>query len=297
MRGRLWLGERLRIEALGAFLAARTPAGVPLGQSFGEPSTGRGLFGALAGLDLHPLVRLELLGLGRFTDSTPTNPARSTSLDRVHARSRVVTTSLRVYGAVRGWSYSAEAALQAGRAELVSPAAGGVPILAYAGAARVARRLDELFLSPEPELGVSYASGDARGSRRYTQFDPLLPNPIAYGLLDAAAWSNSIAAHASITVHVHERVAIVPTYRYLAFASTSGDWIGGSLQPISNVSSTARSLGHELDLVARWTPHRVFEARAGGAFLLLAQGGKERLPGASETVRPYAFVQLQLRLD
>ena len=49
--------------------------------------------------------------------------------------------------------------------------------------------------------------------------------------------------------------------------------------------------------MARWAPHRVFEARAGGALLVLGQGGKDRLPGASEAVRPYALLQLQLKFE
>lgn len=294
VRGNLWLGSRFHVEALGALLAAPAPAGVPLGQSFGSPKTGRALFGALAGFDVHPLLRFELLGLGRVTDAPASDPSRTQSLDQVHAKSQLVTTSLRVFGAEHGWAYSAEGALQGGRAELPT---GSVPVFAFAAAGKVSRRVDELLLSPEPELGISYASGDARGSRLYTQFDPILPNPIAYGLIDAATWSNSVSVHASLALHLHERVAVVPTYRYLAFASASGDWIGGTLQPISNVASDSRTLGHELDLLLRWTPHRVFEARAGGALLVLGQGGKDRLPGAAESVRPYGLVQLQLNVD
>jgi hypothetical protein len=276
---------------LGARRGAPTPGGVPLGQSFGAPQSGRALFGAMVGFDAHPLLRLQLLGLGRITDATP---ASRTSLDQVHAKSQIVTTSLRVFGDYAGVSYSAEGALQGGTADL---ATGNVPVLAYAAAGRVSRRFDEARLSPEPELGFSYASGDARGSAKYTQFDPILPNPIAYSLMDVATWSNSVALHAAVTVHVADTVAITPTYRYLGFASNSGDWIGGTLQSISQVASASRTLGHELDLVARWMPHRVFEARAGGALLVLGQGGKDRLPGASEAVRPYAFLQLQLKMD
>lgn len=291
VRARADVGERFHVEALGALLAAPSPGGVPLGQSFGAPQSGRALFGAQVGFDVHPLLRLQLLGLARLTDDLP---AARTSLETTHAKSQLITSSLRVFGDYAGWSYSAEGALQGGTANLPG---GDVPVLAYAGAARIARRLDELRLSPEPELGFSYASGDAAGSAKYTQFDPMLPNPIAYGLMDVATWSNSVTAHAGVTVHVCDTIAVTPTYRYLGFASDSGDWIGGTLQSISQVPSASRTLGQEIDLMARWTPHRVFEARAGGALLVLGQGGKDRLPGASEAVRPYALLQLQLKVD
>lgn len=294
VRARARLGARMHVDALGALLSAASPSSVTLGESFGAPSSGRGLFGGKVGFDVHPLLRFELLGLGRVTDVPLVDPLRAPSLARVHGKSQIVTSSLRVFGAHRGWSYSAEGALQGGRAELPS---GAVPVFAFAGAGKVSRRIEELRLSPEPEIGVSYASGDARGSRLYTQFDPLLPNPIAYGLIDAATWSNSVSAYASVALQLHETLSLVPAYRYLAFASASGDWIGGSLQPISNVASDSRTLGHELDLMARWTPHRVFEVRVGAALLLLGKGGKERLPDAAETARPYALVQLRLHLD
>ncbi len=291
LRARADLGKRWHLDALGALLAAPTPGGVPLGQSFGAPESGRALFGGLVGLDVHPLLRFELLGLGRITDGAAVG---ASSLAQIHAKSQIATGSVRVFGDYAGMAYSLEGALQGGSADLPS---GRVPVLAYAAAARVSRRFDFVRLAPEPELGFSYASGDARGSAKYTQFDPILPNPIAYSLMDVATWSNSLAVHAALTAHVSETLALTPTYRYLGFASNSGDWIGGTLQSISNVAGASRTLGHEIDLMARWTPHRVFEARAGAALLVLGQGGKERLPGASETVRPYALLQLQLKVD
>ena len=291
LRARADVGDRFHVDALGALLSAPKPGGVPLGQSFGAPQSGRGLFGALVGFDAHPLLRFELLGLGRITDATP---ASASSLDQVHAKSQIVTGSFRVFGDYDTLAYSLEGALQGGNADL---ATGSVPVLAYAAAARVSHRMDLVRLSPEPEVGFSYASGDARGSAKYTQFDPILPNPIAYSLMDVATWSNSITAHAAVTAHLCDTVAITPTYRYLGFTSDSGDWIGGTLQSVSTVASTSRTLGHEVDLLARWTPHRVFEARAGGALLFLGQGGKDRLPGASDAVRPYALLQVQLKVD
>lgn len=304
VHARLPLG---RSAHLAAFAALEPPAfGTRAATSVGyrAPAAGRALFGGQLGAELHPLVRVELLAVGRVSHARPTHddeagmavagldPAASSSLQRVHTRSQIVTGSLRVFGELSGLRYSIESALQGGRAQLPS---GPLPVFAHAHAARISRRSEELGWAPEPELGASYASGDETGSRAFTQFDPLVPNPLAYGWSRTSAWSNVASAHAGLTLHPRESLAFGATYRYLRFASHGGDWISGDMLPIADRASASLELGHQVDGHVDWQMiEAVLAFRAGGSVLALGQGAKEKIGTA--TVPVHLFAQLVLSL-
>jgi hypothetical protein len=282
------------VDALGALLAP--PGSVPPEATAGAGAEA-GRFGSgaqLYGLDVtwHALPELgaELTGLGRIVRDPA--PSALTPSD-------VVVIDGRLFGEHRGFRYAAEGAYELGRVATY----GGVRGLgAFAVAAR-ASWLTALPGSFEFGLGGSYASGQKAGStldEPVGRFDPVLPEVHeGHGLMDAAAWSNTIQAGGFVGARPFDGGELELGFRFVGLAEPTDRWITGSLVPVGAAADNeSRVVGYEPDLrftIQPWDPVR-FEA--GYGLMVLGAGGRNALIAAGRgdhDTAHFAYLQAELR--
>ena len=280
------------VDALGALLGP--PGSVPPEATAGADGGGFGSGAQLYGLDVtwHALPELgvELTGLARVVRE-PTPSALTPSDTGV--------IDARLFGEHRGFRYAAEGAYELGRVATY----GGVRGLgAFAVAAR-ASWLTALPGSFEFGLGGSYASGQKAGStldEPVARFDPVLPEVHeGHGLMDAAAWSNSIQAGGFVGARPFDGGELELGFRFVGLAEPSDRWITGSLVPVGAASDNeSRVVGYEPDLrfaIQPWEPVR-FEA--GYGLMVLGAGGRNALIAAGRgdhDTAHFAYLQAELR--
>ncbi len=264
VRGRLPLGDGA-FELLAATLSDPSTA---LGTAYGE------LFGARAQWAFHPLFSIEGYALARLVQGTP-GPAIDTSV-----RGQTYTGALRLYGDASGWTWGVEGTYQLGWARDVN---GGENRAAWAAAGHVARTFERVVLLPTLRLGISYASGDQRGTT-YRAFDPLLPDVhIWHGAMDLFAWSNEEEASAHVTVAPWTDAIAAVEYRYARLAQAEGAWLNAYLTRIGQApGNTHQDLGHEIDAILTWSPWLSVELTAGYSVLVLGDGARAVLTATPE---------------
>jgi hypothetical protein len=155
---------------------------------------------------------------------------------------------------------------------------------------------------PRVQVGVSYASGDDGGTT-YRAFDPLLPDVHTFtGAMDLFAWSNQGEADARVAIEPWSDATLSLAYRYEELAEPKGAWRSAYLETIAiSPTNTARSLGHEGDLVLVWTPWVPLDLTIGYSALFLGDGAKNLIAATTTTgsranVAQLAYGQVGLRI-
>ena len=212
--------ELVDAELLAAVLNPSRPQGASVGDEGGPFTFGSQLFGALVGLTLDPMFKLELFGLARLQGAASNVPG-SSDFAAARAAGETVTGALRVSGSGRPLDYSLAGYMQGGSAPQL--AAARSTRFAYAFAAEVGRQFDGLVLSPSLHVGATLASGDD-GSGNYAAFDPILPDVhVHYGLMNLFALSNVAIAHAALSAEPSTSLRVVAEYRYARLVNATGE--------------------------------------------------------------------------
>lgn len=303
LRAHTWFGP-VDVEALAVVLEPPSPLGTAWGDTSGPARSGTQVYGALGRWAIDPLLAVELYALARV--------ARGSGADLDGSRFRVArlagetyTGALRVSGDAHGWSYGLEGAYQLGTSSSLS--IEGTDVAAFAAAGHVAKKLEEVALTPTLRVEGAYASGDDGGGT-YRQFDPLLADVQRFhGPTDLFAWSNMLDLGGSVAVVPWSFSTVTVGYRYARLAETSGEWVGSYLRSIGRAPAGASAeLGHELSATLAWRPWAPLELRAGYAGLLLGDGaraimsaqarGRREPDGAiyAQPVAHYGFAQATL---
>lgn len=295
-----WTRGKVDVELLGALLESGAPLGAAFSDSVGPSRSGVQLAGASGTLTLHPLFVIDLFALARISRSGGFGLDGSRfSIARLSGET--YTGALRVSGDGSGWSYGVEGAYQLGNAAGLG--IGGSDVSAYAGAARLSKRFDQVLMSPKLGVGAAYASGDD-GSGTYKQFDPILADPQRFhGQVDFLAWSNLAEVSARTEVVPWSDATFALEYRYAHLAQAQGDWIGSYLNavgrssptpafvtgttatPVTPATTGETELGHELDAVLSVRPWAPFELRAGYSIFLMGAGAKAVLAAHARGTR------------
>ncbi len=287
LRTHLALGN-FDFEALAAILEMPGPTGSSADDRSGPTRSGVQLYGLTAKWSIDPLLKVEAFGLARVSRSD------GSSLDGSRfAASRLsgetYTTSLRVSGESKGWSYGAEGAYQFGSVNSIG--VGGSTISAYAAYAHLSKTFNEFALTPTLRLGGSIASGDGDDTDdTYTQFDPMLADPQRFhGQMDLFAWSNLFDLSARATIVPWTDTTFAVEYRYASLSRAGGDWVGSYLTTVGRAApppgyaqagyaplggATSAELGHELDAAFGFRPWLPLELRAGWSGLFLGDGAQ-----------------------
>lgn len=273
VRVRLHVGEGLTdVELLAAVLAAPSPLAPPAGVN-GTPVEGTGaqLFGLRNAWHVFPLLHVEASGLARLArDPLPVDLTRGDT----------VTADLRISGAYRGVSYSAEGAYQLGR---VAGFGANREVRAFAGAGRVDWQT-ALPLALRFGASGSYASGDPSSGQGRTmqRFDPIRPDVHRHhGMMDLVAWSNLIDGAASVGARPASSVDASVRYAFLGLARPNDRWTTANLLPVGvDPTNTARVLGHELDARVSWMPLDGLTVDGGYGLLLTGEGARNILAAA-----------------
>jgi hypothetical protein len=316
IRAHLGAGK-LDVEALAVILESPGPLGAAWSERSGPRTSGVQLYGLMGRVTLDPLLRVEAFALARVARGSG-GSLDGSRFEVARLAGETYTGALRVSGDGGGWDYGAEGAYQLGNA--ASLARTSTDIRAWAAAAHVAKTLDQVRLSPTFRLAASYASGDDAGGK-YTQFDPLLPDPQRFhGQMDLFAWSNLADARASGEIVPFTDTTFGLGYRYARLATGGGEWIGSYLTTVGRADPTplalagqadpARAvdpeLGHEIDAAVSWRPWVPLELRAGYSALLLGEGARAIMSAhargrrrddnaiAAASVAHYAFAQATL---
>ena len=146
-------------------------------------------------------------------------------------------------------------------------------------------------------LGGAVASGDKSekgDQRKYTQFDPLLPNIHNHlGVMDIFPLSNIVQAHGGIAVNPESELRVEATYRYARLLEGGGEWLNAYLTPVGRRNAPSASspsasptegslaLGHEVDVTVTYCPWAPLALEAG----LWHLRRRERRPGRAGGVR------------
>jgi hypothetical protein len=284
------------VDALGALLAppgALPPEATAQAAASGEQrgfGSGAQLYGLRAAWHALPELGVELAGLARIVREPL--PGSLTPSD-------TVAIDARVFGEHRGFRYAAEGAYELGRVATY----GGIRDLgAFAVAAR-ASLLTALPWSFEFGLGGSYASGQKEGSTlddAVSRFDPVLPEVHeGHGVMDVAAWSNSIRAGGFVSARPFDEGQIELGFDFVGLAEPTDRWITASLVPVGAAAGNeSRVVGYEPDLrfaVSPWDPVR-FEA--GYGLLVLGAGGRNVLLAAGRgepDLAHFGYLQAELK--
>jgi hypothetical protein len=295
IRARLVEGD-VAIELLGASLSESVPpiesAAVFQG-SLISPSYGE-LFGARLEWALDPLLAAEVYGLVRLAQSNPVVSLGGS------VKGQTYTPAVRLHGEAQGWGWGVEGAYQLGHADDIGP--NGKDRGAWAAAGHVGYSFEHAQLLPSVRVGLAYASGDD-GSATYRAFDPLLPDVHTFtGAMDLFAWSNQEEADARVAIEPWSDASLSLAYRYEQLAEPKGAWRSAYLETIGvSPTNTARSLGHELDLVLVWTPWVPLDLTIGYSALILGDGAKNLVSATATTgslasMAQFAYGQASLRI-
>lgn len=293
----LRVGRQRLVVANGLLVGANdwSPTGRSLDAVRGEIPWGRLRFGAFAALTSAP----GTFGLGVDAASgtrasnlegvtvrwAPTELFRVEAfglLSKTYARAgssggdaQLVTAGARLHGEKSGFQWQLMGAYQGGtRTYTASEADVG----AYAFYVSAQKRVPELRLNPTFRVGGAWASGNRAGSSRVGAFDPLLPDVQTFGLLDAAALTNLVAAHGAVTVEPGVPTRLSLRYQFAAPERKYGGETDAYLTPATNVSRVFASR-HEVDLTFAYTPVRDLELVAG--YGILAGVARDRASGAT----------------
>lgn len=272
LRLKTWFGP-IDVEALAVLVEPPSPLGGAFGDGNAPLRSGTQLFGALGKWAIDPLLVIELYALARITRGAGADLDGSRwSVARLSGET--YTGALRISGEARGWSYGVEGAYQLGRA--ASLQLEGTDINAWAATGHVAKKLEEVALTPTVRVAASYASGDDGDTSTYKQFDPLLPDVQRFhGQTDLFAWSNMIDVGGSVTIVPWTFTTFTAGYRYARLAEASGDWVGSYMRSIGRAPAGASAeLGHELSAAFAWKPWTPLELRAGYSALLYGDGAR-----------------------
>lgn len=264
------------IDLLAAMLAP--PGGLPPAVTGARGSTSAGpgsqLYGARAAWRLAPLFNIEPTALLRAVREPV--PASLTPGD-------TALGSLRLFGAKRGFVYSAEGAYELGRVASVGDAR---PLSAFALAARAQL---ETKLPWHMTFGAhaSYASGDSdpSSSGTVTRFDPILPDERQnHGPLGLVAWSNSVDAGGEIALRPGDRTTVTLGYRWLGLAQPTDRWTTAALVPVGAAPANgSTSIGHELDVVLTTAPWDAFRLETGYGICAFGAGAEAVLESAQRS--------------
>lgn len=307
-------------EALAALLEAPSPLGRAFGDATGVQYSGVQLYGLSSRWTLDPLFKVEAFGLARVSRSNGQGLDGS-RFAAARLSGETYTVALRASGEGRGWDYGVEGAYQFGTAS--SLAITDLDVAAYAVAAHVDKKLDQLLFTPTFRIEGSYASGDD-GSGKYKQFDPLLADPQRFhGPMDLFAWSNMMDVGGRVQIVPWNDTTFALGYRYARLVESSGEWIGSYLTAIGKTSpSTAfgasgyvasldppsSDLGHELDASFGWRPLLPLDLRLGWSALFLGDGARRVMEShvraktnadntlRTSTLSQYAYVQATLSM-
>jgi|GEM_PF-3889357 len=292
----LRLGRQRLVVANGLLVGGNdwSPTGRSLDAVRAEIPWGRFRFGGFAALTSAP----GTFGLG--VQASPT--AQASNLEGVTARwaptelfrveafglfsktyaralgtsdAQLITAGARLHGDKSGFQWQLMGAYQTGTRTF---AAAEVDVGAYAFYASAQKRVPELRLNPTFRVGGAWASGNRAGSSRVGAFDPLLPDVQTFGLLDAAALTNLVAAHGAVTVEPGAPTRLSLRYQFAAPERKYGGETDAYLTPATNVSRVFASR-HELDLTFAYTPVRDLELLAG--YGILAGVARDRASGAT----------------
>ncbi len=263
VRGEIPWG-RLRFGAFAALTSA--PGTFGLGVDAASASRASNLEGVTVRWAPTELFRVEAFGLHSKTYARPGGSAGDAQL---------VTAGARLHGEKSGFQWQLMGAYQGGTRTF---AASDADVGAYAFYASAQKRVPELRLNPTFRLGGAWASGNRAGSSRVGAFDPLLPDVQTFGLLDAAALTNLVAAHGAVTVEPGVPTRLSLRYQFAAPERKYGGETDAYLTPATNVSRVFASR-HEVDLTFAYTPIRDLELLAG--YGILAGVARDRASGAT----------------
>lgn len=281
-------------DAFASVLASpgALPPELRRGGTGGAEGTGSQLYGLRAAWRLSPKLKVEWNNLGRVVREPSIGGAPPSDL---------VLSGVRLSGEIKRFSYAAEGAYELGRKATI----GAVENLrAFAGTARA-----EFTTGLPGRIGIgaqgSYASGrkdtpvKADGSND-TRFDPMLPDARGpHGPMGLYAWSNVMEAAGLLRFTPIAESRVTLGYRYVALAEPSDTWATASSISVGrDAANTSRTLGHEVDAGAEYSPWAPLKIAFGYGAFLTGSGAKNILE-ASGRGRPnlqhYGYLQLTLR--
>jgi len=251
-------------EVLAALVDTARPLGPGFGDVRGPFVAGSQLYGARVAWAFDPLLKLEAAGLLRVARSAAALEPGS-RFAAARASGETMTSTLRVSGKRGLLEYAADGAVQLGDR------------IAWATAAHVAVKLDNVLTTPVLRAGGAYASGDD-GGPELRQFDPILPDVHdRFGAMDAFAWSNLFEVHGRVTATPVAELRATLEYRYARLARTAGEWRNAYLQYVGAGAGGETELGHELDAGITWYPWPVLALHGGYSALLLGDAARALL--------------------
>ena len=171
-------------------------------------------------------------------------------------------------GALQGWDYGLEAAYQWGDVS-------GGDHRAWAAHVESGYTFESAAWRPRLGLEYNYATGDKNpNDGRNESFQNLLPsNHEKYGFLDEFAWRNQHNLRVQFNVTPRKTLGLELNYHAFWLAETSDYWFrSNGFSPLRTTTPDGRDVrsigannfaGHEIDLVAKWSPAAWLKIEAG----------------------------------
>jgi hypothetical protein len=174
---------------------------------------------------------------------------------------RTHTCGFRVDGRCKAWDYGGTLAVQSGKW-------GGDDIRAFGCNARLGHTWDHPW---KPRAGVefTYGSGDhGAADGRHQTFDNVFGAVACYyGRMNLCSWMNLEDYILTFSVKPWKQCKVWMDYHFLRLASASDAWYYCNNRPQRRdlTGDSGRTLGQEVDLMAKWTLTKELELMAGYA--------------------------------
>jgi hypothetical protein len=187
------------------------------------------------------------------------------------------------------WDYRGTGAVQFGRF-------GQDRIEAYGANMRIGYTFDVPW---QPRIGFefSYASGDRDPSDgRHETFDGVFGGLSSfYGRMNFFSWMNLLDYQATFRVRPTDALSVSLDYHYFLLASDRDAWYWCTGKPLARDARgrSGSELGHEIDLLARWTIRKDLELFLGYAHFF--PGNFVGIASTDADDADWAFVQLLYR--
>lgn len=178
-------------------------------------------------------------------------------------------------GALRGWDYGLEAALQWGNVWTGERSTPRLDQRAWAIHLEGGYTFESAAWRPRFGLEYNYATGDRDpNDRKSESFQNLFAsNHDKYGYIDEFAWRNLHDARVQWTVRHSSTLDVELSYHALWLAETSDYWFrSNGLSPLRTQTPAGRDVrtldasrfaGHEIDFAVKWSPAGPLKVEAG----------------------------------
>jgi hypothetical protein len=251
--------------------------------AFDHPDEDTDFLGLYATYKKIPNHKLEAYFLTLLRNMPPANA------NGLAEQLQIYTIGTRAEGRTGDWDYEGELAMQTGEW-------GGDQVGAWMLAAETGYTLAKIFATPRAWIAFDYASGDANAfDDKHGTFNQLFPTGHMHlGYADMTGRQNIIDSHLGVSIQPTKQLFLSAEQHFFALAERTDALysVTGSPTRRDRTGRSGRFVGHEIDLIARYTLDRHTSVEVG--YSHFEAGGFLQSSGPERPVE-FFYVQYHIR--